>query len=207
MFCSRSRNALLNGDTQHYDWDSGYTCHQLRSGSIIVQLGQPYMLSSIRLLLWDCDERAYNYYVETSINLYLWELVADRTRIGCRSWQTLTFDPRPVVFIRIVGTHNTANEVFHCVHLECPAKDGSETPKTIVEVDSNASENGAEEAGWDAASTARLTDVSVAVEVADREETSDDESFKVQAGVRPPAATGQRACASCNSTLPTEVCR
>jgi hypothetical protein len=29
--------------------------------------------------------------------------------------------PRPVVFIRIVGTHNSANEVFHCVHFECPS--------------------------------------------------------------------------------------
>ena len=25
------------------------------------------------------------------------------------------------ICFRIVGTHNTANEVFHCVHLECPA--------------------------------------------------------------------------------------
>jgi hypothetical protein len=25
----RSRNALLNGDTSNYDWDSGYTCHQV----------------------------------------------------------------------------------------------------------------------------------------------------------------------------------
>jgi hypothetical protein len=36
------------------------------------------------------------------------------------SWQILTFSPRIVVFIRICGTHNTANEVFHCVHFECP---------------------------------------------------------------------------------------
>jgi hypothetical protein len=35
----RSRNALLNGDTSNYDWDSGYTCHQLGSGAIMVQLG------------------------------------------------------------------------------------------------------------------------------------------------------------------------
>ena len=28
-----------------------------------------------------------------------------------RSWQYLTFDPRPVVFVRIVGVDNTANEV------------------------------------------------------------------------------------------------
>ena len=28
-----------------------------------------------------------------------------------RSWQYLTFDPRPVVFVRIVGVDNTANQV------------------------------------------------------------------------------------------------
>jgi BTB/POZ domain-containing protein 9 len=44
----RSRNALLNGDTSNYDWDSGYTCHQLGSGAIVVQLAQPYALNSMR---------------------------------------------------------------------------------------------------------------------------------------------------------------
>lgn len=39
-----------------------------------------------------------------------------------RSWEILTFSPRIVVFIRIVGTRNTANEVFHCVHFECPCR-------------------------------------------------------------------------------------
>jgi len=38
------------------------------------------------------------------------------------SWQILTFSPRIVVFIRICGTNNTANEVFHCVHFECPCQ-------------------------------------------------------------------------------------
>lgn len=45
---SRSRNALLNGDTRNYDWDSGYTCHQLGSGAIVIQLAQPYIISSLR---------------------------------------------------------------------------------------------------------------------------------------------------------------
>ena len=45
---SRSRNALLNGNTRDYDWDSGYTCHQLGSGSIVIQLAQPYIISSMR---------------------------------------------------------------------------------------------------------------------------------------------------------------
>lgn len=45
---SRSRNALLNGDTRNYDWDSGYTCHQLGSGAIVIQLAQPYCIGSLR---------------------------------------------------------------------------------------------------------------------------------------------------------------
>ena len=117
----RSRNALLNGDTENYDWDSGYTCHQLGSGAIVVQLGQPYSLHTMRLLLWDCDDRSYSFYIEVSVNQRDWEVVCDRTREACRSWQVITFTRRPVVFIRIVGTHNTANEVFHCVHFEAPA--------------------------------------------------------------------------------------
>ncbi|XP_057679210.1 BTB/POZ domain-containing protein 9 [Corythoichthys intestinalis] len=123
---SRSRNALLNGDTRNYDWDSGYTCHQLGSGAIVIQLAQPYCVGSLRLLLWDCDERSYSYYVEVSTNQQQWTKVADRTRVTCRSWQTLKFDKQPASFIRIVGTHNTANEVFHCVHFECPAQSDSD---------------------------------------------------------------------------------
>lgn len=45
---SRTKNALINGDFKNYDWDSGYTCHQLGNGSISVQLAQPYVLSSLR---------------------------------------------------------------------------------------------------------------------------------------------------------------
>ena len=45
---SRSRNALLNGNIRDYDWDSGYTCHQLGSGYIIIQLAQPYVVSTMR---------------------------------------------------------------------------------------------------------------------------------------------------------------
>jgi BTB/POZ domain-containing protein 9 len=50
---SRSRNVLLNNDTKNYDWDSGYTCHQLGSGAIVVQLAQPYIVDSLRYVLMD----------------------------------------------------------------------------------------------------------------------------------------------------------
>jgi BTB/POZ domain-containing protein 9 len=115
-------NQPTDGETRGYDWDSGYTCHQLGSGAIVVQLAQPYVISSMRLLLWDCDDRSYSYYIEVSTNQRNWEMVCNRSREKCKSWQTIRFPPVPVVYIRIVGTDNTANEVFHCVHFECPSQ-------------------------------------------------------------------------------------
>lgn len=49
-----------------------------------------------------------------------------------RGWQLIRFDRQPVVFVKIVGTFNSANEVFHCVHFECPAQafDVDEGPST-----------------------------------------------------------------------------
>lgn len=72
------------------------------------------------MLLWDCDNRSYSYYIETSLDQVKWTMVVDKRNENCRSWQVLTFEPRAVSFVKITGTHNTANEVFHCVHFECP---------------------------------------------------------------------------------------
>jgi hypothetical protein len=71
---SRSRNALLNGDTKTYDWDSGYTCHQLGSGCIVVQLGQPYMIDSMR----------WNFYILNAINARWMKFVAQNAVMGLR---------------------------------------------------------------------------------------------------------------------------
>ena len=49
--------------------------------------------------------------MEVSVDQITWHLVADKTREACRSWQVITFDKQPVTFVKIVGTHNTANEV------------------------------------------------------------------------------------------------
>lgn len=117
---SRNKNSLLNGNCRDYDWDCGYTCHQLGSGMIVIQLGQVYLIDSFRLLLWDCDERFYSFYIETSTDEKNWEIVVDRRNSREKSWQTFSFEQRPMSFIRIVGTYNSANEIFHIVHFECP---------------------------------------------------------------------------------------
>ena len=76
----------------------------------------------MRLYLWDGDDRSYSYYIEVSTDEQHWNMIVDKRNEHCQSWQTLTFPKQPVVFIRIVGTYNSANEVFHCVCLECPSQ-------------------------------------------------------------------------------------
>lgn len=63
------------------------------------------------MLLWDCDDRLYSYYIEVSVNMWDWDMIIDKSHEQCTSWQTLHFEKKPVVFIRITGTQNTANEV------------------------------------------------------------------------------------------------
>lgn len=54
------KSALLDGDTQNYDLDHGFSRHPIeedgRSG-IQVKLGQASIINHIRLLLWDRDSR------------------------------------------------------------------------------------------------------------------------------------------------------
>ncbi|MEQ2218056.1 BTB/POZ domain-containing protein 9, partial [Xenoophorus captivus] len=54
------KSSLLDGDTQNYDLDHGFSRHPIeedgRSG-LQVKLGQPSIINHIRLLLWDRDSR------------------------------------------------------------------------------------------------------------------------------------------------------
>lgn len=63
------KDALLNGDTENYNGEQGYTTHTIMRDSskgITVQLGQPFLLNCIRMLLWDRDNRSYSYYVQVA---------------------------------------------------------------------------------------------------------------------------------------------
>ena len=45
-----------------------------------------YVFPLLRLLLWDCDDRSYSYYVEVSTNQQQWTMVADRTKVSCAGY-------------------------------------------------------------------------------------------------------------------------
>lgn len=108
------RSALLDGDITTYDMEKGYTRHCISDANdsgITVELGTIYIVNHIKMLLWDRDNRSYSYYIEVSANQTHWEKVIDYTAYRCRSWQFLYFLPRPVRYIKLVGTHNTVNKV------------------------------------------------------------------------------------------------
>ena len=118
------KEKIIKADQNYYYWsdDSDMLKHKIGNGAIVVQLNQPYIVDSMRLFLLDHDDRSYSYYIEVSTDRVHWNMIVDKRNEYCRSRQTLTFPKQPVVFIRIVGTYSSANEVFHCVFLECPSQ-------------------------------------------------------------------------------------
>lgn len=94
---------LLNGNTKIFCGETGYSFHY-KGGAIEIQLGQPYHIRSMRLLLWDRDDRKYRFYIETSLDRKIWKMAVDKRSEDSRSWQSLQFEVRLCVYIRIVGT-------------------------------------------------------------------------------------------------------
>ncbi|XP_050435259.1 BTB/POZ domain-containing protein 9-like isoform X1 [Adelges cooleyi] len=121
-----ANNNILNDEYKNYGYSAkyrGYTFHYLESECIEVQLAQPYVLSSMRMLLWDYYSRTYGYTVEVSVNNVEWDVIADKSNKSARSWQLLQFDQRPVAYIRITGIRTSNDDrSFRIVYLEAPAQ-------------------------------------------------------------------------------------
>ncbi|XP_050423904.1 BTB/POZ domain-containing protein 9-like [Adelges cooleyi] len=125
-----TNNCIFNDDYKNYGEDLGYTFHFLDLGECIeIQLAQPYVLSSMRMLLWDRDGRTYNYTVQVSVNHKDWDMVKDKSNKSAQLWQLLLFEQRPVVYIRITGVRvkmplsiRKQDKTFNLVYFEAPAQ-------------------------------------------------------------------------------------
>ncbi|CAM1154111.1 BTBD9 (predicted) [Pycnogonum litorale] len=80
----KNKSTLLNGDTEQYDDQSAHTRHEIGSKPIVIQLAQPYAIDSMRLLLWDIDDRTYSYYIDVSTDNIKWETVVDKSDEFCK---------------------------------------------------------------------------------------------------------------------------
>lgn len=114
--------SVLDDSNHPYDMEKGYTRHAITSNNddngVVVELGNIYIINYIKILLWDLDNRSYSYVIDVSVERDYWERVIDYSSYHCRSWQHLYFPNRPVRYIRIKGTHNTVNRLFHLVSME-----------------------------------------------------------------------------------------
>ena len=78
-----------------------------------------YLLQQIRLRLHDSyASKFYRYAIETSSDGKTFIPLVDRSKGEWRSWQTITFDPRPVRTIRIKGVHNSDSNWLGVVEIE-----------------------------------------------------------------------------------------
>lgn len=108
---SRTKNNLLNGKVTNCSF-LGFTSHQMGNGEILIQLGQPYIIGSLRLCLYNLRAvRESSFYIETSMDSHYWEMAVDRREERLKSWQEFKFEARPASFIKIIGTYTSATEV------------------------------------------------------------------------------------------------
>ncbi|XP_050435261.1 BTB/POZ domain-containing protein 9-like isoform X3 [Adelges cooleyi] len=100
----------------------GLAVNKRQPDCLQVQLAQPYVLSSMRILLNDGNSRTCGYIIHVSVNNEDWELIVDNSKKPARSWQLFKFDPTPIVYIRISAVRTSKkDELIKSVHLVTPA--------------------------------------------------------------------------------------
>ncbi|XP_050426606.1 BTB/POZ domain-containing protein 9-like [Adelges cooleyi] len=109
-----------------------YTWHPIGLGCIRIQLAQPYILSSMRMLLWDQSNLFNSYTVEVSANNQEWVMIINNSKKWTHGWQVLHFKPRPIAFIRITGVRNSIGSFFRCVYFESPAQKPLRFPYPVL---------------------------------------------------------------------------
>lgn len=118
---------LTNGNNSVYDNKSGYA-FVVTPGTLTFDLENLIDVATIRFLLYDRDERAYQYKLSTSIDLV--NFIEDFTTSdqGTKGWQVFNFSTTNFTrYIRLDCLHNTANAQFHIIQFECYAK-GAKIP-------------------------------------------------------------------------------
>ena len=109
---------LIDGNSTKYDSSRGFT-YAPWPNDWAVTFKQPYQLREVRIRLWDKDPRRYyRFQVAVSADGTNFTMVADRSRVECRSWQVITFRPQQVKVIKVRGLFHSTDSYFSMVELE-----------------------------------------------------------------------------------------
>lgn len=90
-----------------------------------VDLEEPTTVGRVVVVGYYADDRHYGFLVETSLDGETWDLVADRrdnTAPSTQSGHACIFPPRPVRYIRVTQTGNSANTGRHLVEVMAYSK-------------------------------------------------------------------------------------
>lgn len=123
VYSTGGEEQINDGNASVYDRYSGYGYAGLGM-PIVVDLGRPYALERVRMLLWDGDDRTYGYRIDGTVDGSRWQLLADHSAGGARGWQEIAFAPTTLRYLRVVGTTNTAGHNLDVVELEAYSRDG-----------------------------------------------------------------------------------
>lgn len=103
-----SSSMMSSADAERYE----YTIHAFSKGQILIRLGQPYYIGSIRLKLRNTENRTYRFYVQTSVDNVNWAMAVDMRNndISPSTTSAFKFTQRLVLFVKIVGTKCSITE-------------------------------------------------------------------------------------------------
>ena len=85
-----------------------------------VDLQKPTTVGRIVVVAYYGTPRYYGFTVETSLDGKTWDMVADRRenkKLATAQGYACQFEPRPVRYIRVTQTHNSANTGRHLVEV------------------------------------------------------------------------------------------
>jgi len=103
--------AIIDDDFSNYDRIRGFTAAFLNS-PIIIELAKLYIINRIDFLLWNLDDRYYQYILEVSKDGQHWQKVADRATGQWQDWQTITFPATSAKYIKLTGLYNSSGEPY-----------------------------------------------------------------------------------------------
>jgi hypothetical protein len=109
---------IIDGQFTHYAGAENFGYFGI-PGSFTIELPEPATVARCETLLWDQDERWYQYRIETSLDGQQWEPAIDKSTGQWHSWQVDRFSPRQAKYVRFTGLHNsTGQSVFQVVEME-----------------------------------------------------------------------------------------
>lgn len=116
---SRSMHHYMNSKTKPTKDGS---CDIETPSYLLFEFDKVYIINFIKMLLYDYDNRGYNYIIEASLDLKNWNVICDN-RDPYRKYyslQTIFFEHTPVKYLKITGeniTRHDSQEKFEILYL------------------------------------------------------------------------------------------